>query len=160
MTARAEYRAAAGRIRAGVTELSDLVARVQHIRNAEHHGDDWYIDALALNLHGFYAGVERLFEVVAEAVDEAKPAGPDWHQALLAQMASEIAGVRPAVVTAELKTKLDTYRGFRHVVRNVYTFNLDADQVIRLVDGLADVAAATNSELLAFADVLDDVAQL
>ena len=57
MTARAEYRAAAGRIRAGVTELSDLVARVQHIRNAEHHGDDWYIDALALNLHGFYAVV-------------------------------------------------------------------------------------------------------
>jgi hypothetical protein len=160
MTARAEYRATAGRIRAGVVELNDLVARAHHIRHAEHHGDDWYVDALALNLHGFYSGVERLFEVVAEAIDQAKPAGPDWHQSLLAQMVSEIAGVRPAVVTAALRAKLDPYRGFRHVVRNVYTFNLDADQVIRLADGLAEVAEATSSELLTFADVLDEVAKL
>jgi len=49
------------------------------------------------------------------------PAGEHWHQLLLEQMASEIGGVRPAVISDATRQALDEYRGFRHVVRNVYT---------------------------------------
>jgi len=100
-----------------------VAVRAEHIWAAgQLAGDDWYADAVALNLHGFYAGIERLLEIVAEAVDEAKPVGGDWHQALLSQMASEIPGVRPPVLSTATRAHLDRYRGFRHVVRNVYTY--------------------------------------
>jgi hypothetical protein len=78
--------------------------------------DDYYVDATALNLHGFYAGLERLLEIIAEGVDQAKPAGAHWHDDLLRQMAAEVPGVRPPVLSQETRERLDRYRGFRHVV--------------------------------------------
>jgi hypothetical protein len=41
-------------------------------------------------------------------------------------MAVEIELVRPAVISKETRNTLDEYRGFRHIVRNVYSFNLSA----------------------------------
>ena len=55
------------------------------------------MDAAALNLHGFYAGIERLLEVMADGTDRAKPAEPAWRRELLQQMTAETPGVRPAV---------------------------------------------------------------
>jgi hypothetical protein len=159
VSARQDYLAVAGRVRSGLSDLELVVTRVERIWHAEHPGtDDWYVDATALNLLGFYAGVERLLAIIAEAVDGAKPAGAEWHQALLSQMASEIPGVRPAVVSPELKVGLDRFRGFRHVVRNVYTYNLDAEQVERLVQWLPETAAQVGIELRAFADTLEKLA--
>lgn len=153
-----DYLATVGRIRQGLIEIGAVAARVERIWKAEHHADDWYIDAVALNLHGFYAGVERLLEVIAESVDRAKPAGADWHVALLSQMAAEIPGVRAAVISADLKAGLDRYRSFRHVVRNVYTFNFDPEQVARLVELLPGTRAAVDEELLKFAWLLEKLA--
>ena len=39
-------------------------------------------------------------------------------------MSAEISSIRPPVVTMDTRDCLDEYRGFRHVVRNVYTFHL------------------------------------
>jgi len=47
------------------------------------------LDGVALNLHGFYAGLERLFELIAAIVDGTVPQGANWHQILLEQMATE-----------------------------------------------------------------------
>lgn len=133
--------------------------RAQHIWEAGRAAaDDWYVDAVSLNLHGFYAGAERMFEVIAESVDEAMPLGGEWHVALLAQMASEIPGVRPPVLHAGTRSHLDRFRGFRHVVRNVYTFNLDERQVEILVDLLPTAIAELDREIRAFADWLEQVA--
>jgi hypothetical protein len=38
------------------------------------------------------------------------------------QMADEVLNVRPAVISEEVRQWLDDYRGFRHIVRNVYTY--------------------------------------
>jgi hypothetical protein len=63
-----------------------------------------------------------MFEVIATTVDGQVPTGEHWHQLLLEQMASEIRGARPAVISDETCQGLDEYRGFRYIVRNVYTF--------------------------------------
>ena len=73
-------------------------------------------------------------------------------------MAAEIPGVRPAVISGHLKAQLDRYRAFRHVVRNVYAFSLDRDQVERLVVVLPDTLSATTDELTRFADLLESLA--
>ncbi len=155
----AVYRAIAGRIRREVHALSQVVVRTLHAwGKAGSASDDYYVDAAALNLHGFYAGLERLFEVIADGVDRAKPSGPRWHQDLLFQMTAEISGVRPAVLSAGLRDKLDRYRGFRHVVRNVYTFSLDPEQIGVLVRQLDPTWEQASQELLAFAAFLEQIA--
>ncbi|MEJ5308459.1 MAG: hypothetical protein WHX52_01685 [Anaerolineae bacterium] len=152
------YRTIAGRIRADIAELAGVVERTLHIwKEGQTSGAYFYLDAVALNLHSFYAGVERLLEIIADGVDETKPTGAQWHQQLLRQMTSEIAEVRPAVLSHGLRERLDRYRGFRHVVRNVYTFNLDSEQIEILIRHLPETMTQLRQELLAFADFLDAV---
>jgi hypothetical protein len=43
------------------------------------------LDGVALNLHSFYSGTERIFELIAANVDDILPKGENWHQALLKQ---------------------------------------------------------------------------
>lgn len=153
------YRTIAGRIRAESQELARVVERTDRIwQQAMTSSDDYYVDATALNLHGFYAGLERLLEIIADGVDQAKPGGAHWHDELLRQMAAEIPGVRPPVLSQETRERLDRYRGFRHVVRNVYTYNLDPEQIGVLVKQLAPTMARVAHELTAFAEFLEQVA--
>lgn len=154
------YRAIAGRIRADLADFTQLVERTLQIwREGQTSGIYFYLDAVALNLHGFYAGLERLLEIIADGVDETKPTGAQWHQQLLRQMTSDIAEVRPAILSPGLRDQLDRYRGFRHVVRNVYTFNLDSEQIEILVRHLPETMAQLRQELLAFANFLDTVSE-
>jgi hypothetical protein len=152
------YRTIAGRIRVDLQELARVVERTGRIwQRAVAATDDYYVDATALNLHGFYAGLERLLEIIADGVDQAKPAGAHWHDDLLRQMAAEVPGVRPPVLSQETRERLDRYRGFRHVVRNVYTYNLDPEQIGVLVRQLAPTMASVSQELAAFADFLEQM---
>ncbi|HHB90550.1 MAG TPA: hypothetical protein ENK60_04510 [Anaerolineae bacterium] len=66
----ARYLALAGRIAQELDEQERLVQRIQRLwEQAERSHDEAYIDATALNLHGFYAGIERIFEWIATDVD-------------------------------------------------------------------------------------------
>jgi len=153
---RETYLAVAGRIRRELKELGRVVERTENIwQQAKTTADDYYVDATALNLHSFYAGLEHVFEIIADGVDQVKPSGANWHQELLGQMAAEIPSVRPAVLSADTLNRLDRYRGFRHVVRNVYTFHLDPEQIEVLVRQLPPVAAQVEQELYTFARFLE-----
>ena len=150
----------AERIRSGLVDLNRLVERAREgLRRARLEDDDLYLDSVALNLHGFYAGLERLFKLTAANVDGAIPQGANWHQILLQQMAAEIPGVRPAMISERLRDSLDEYRGFRHVVRHVYTFSFDPLKMRKLVEQAPAVVAQLRRELLAFAEFLEDRAQ-
>jgi len=155
-----DYRAVAGRIRQELTGLEAVAARASGAWAEVAQSPGGYnVDAAALNLHGFYAGLERVFLVVAERIDMAVPSGASWHQELLLQMAVELPDVRPAVISGELADELDRYRGFRHVVRNVYAYVLDARRVGELVEALPPTLARLRAELTAFAEALDEIAQ-
>jgi hypothetical protein len=95
---------------------------------------------VALNLHGLYSGLERIFEKIASTIDGSVPSGVNWHQELLNQMAVEVPRIRPAVISVDLKKDdLEEYRGFRHVVRNVYTYRLDPEKLRPLVKNIDKV---------------------
>lgn len=149
----------AQRIRDECQELARLVERAQDgWRRAQRSADDLYVDSVALSLHGFYAGLERLFEMIAVTVDGHVPRGENWHQVLLEQMAEEVPSVRPAVISVETCHLLDEYRGFRHVVRNVYAFRFDPAKVQKLVETIPAGFSQARAELLAFADFLEQQA--
>ena len=155
-----EYAALAARIRESLAELERVVNRAEELRDkALRTGDDGYWDGTALNLHGFYAGVEQIFEDVARTMEGSVPEGPNWHPDLLLQMSAEVSGARPPVVTRETRHCLDEYRGFRHVVRNVYVFNLRPTRLQELVAGLRACAALVTSDITSFASALDQLAR-
>lgn len=137
----------AARIISELKELSVLAKRAeQGLKKAKEKNDDYYLDSVALNLHGIYSGLERIFERIATAIDSSLPSGTNWHRELLNQMAIEVPGIRPAVISSDLKEKLEEYRGFRHVVRNVYTYRLKPEKIEGLVSMLNTVMAKAETE--------------
>ncbi len=125
----------AGRIKQEIEDLQKIIARADRAsRNARKNAEDadLYIDAAALNLHDFYTGLERIFSQIAVTVDKSTPAGADWHRELLNQMCIDVPGVRPPVFSQQSCAALQDFMRFRHVVRNVYAFNLDGERVAQL----------------------------
>lgn len=152
------YPVLAGRIQEALSDLGRVVRRAEELLGkAQQHNDDGYLDGVALNLHGFYAGVERIFEDIARNLDEAVPTGADWHRDLLLQMSAAIDGVRPAVIRQETRFCLDEYRGFRHVVRNVYTFTLRPLRLQELTENLHTCYRQLYAELAGFISFLRDL---
>lgn len=58
------------RMRQELNELDLVVSRlVEAWQRAQRSGDDFYLDSVALNQHGSYLGIERIFERLAETLD-------------------------------------------------------------------------------------------
>jgi hypothetical protein len=140
-------------------ELSELERIVERIHKAWDSslttGDELYFDSVALNLHGFYSCLERIFELIAKNVDQSIPTGDSWHQELLKQMATDIRQIRPPVISRDTFLFLDEYRGFRHVVRNVYTFNLSEKKLRPLVCDFRKLHIQIKLEIVEFLKILE-----
>jgi hypothetical protein len=153
-----ETTALIGRIHGYLDELERVVDRALMLsKKAIESGDDGYWDGVALNLHGFYSGVERIFEDIARSIDGNIPSGPDWHSALLVQVSSEIPQRRPPIITQEVRYTLDDFRGFRHVVRNIYAFNFRPARLKELVDSLPGCFNALRDALRTFIQFLESL---
>jgi hypothetical protein len=156
----APFRELIERLRGEVDELDVVVQRALRAwQKAQHHSSEqeFYLDSVALNLHGFYAGVERLFELIARRIDQKLPSGEAWHRDLLRQMAQDLPDIRPAAISQESAIVLDNFRRFRHLVQNIYVINLQADKMTDLTTALPALWDKLRGELLAFADFLEDI---
>lgn len=149
----------AERIRAEVPEVESTVHRslAAWKQAQERPHESAYLDSVALNLHGFYSGVERLLELIARHVDQSLPKGETWHRELLLQMKDALADIRPAVIGEGNALALDEFRRFRHLVRNLYTMSLAPERMARLMSVLPELWSGLRSELLAFADFLEEL---
>jgi len=146
------------RIRGELMEMDRIVQRaLRSWPKAQKglRGQEAYIDSVALNLQAFYAGIERLFERIARQVDHTLPMGETWHRDLLKQMGKEIPGIRPAVIDNESIFDLDDFRRFRHLVQNIYTFNLVPEKMMNLIQKIPELWARLQAELFAFSEFLD-----
>ena len=140
-------------------ELSEIRRSIQRAKQAWslalNEDDSLYLDSVALNLHDFYNGLERIFERIAENIDEIKPEGLNWHQEILRQMAMEIPKVRPAVISQDLREELDKYRAFRHIVRNIYAHNFRIDKIKDLIGNIDKVLNKLEENLQIFCEFLE-----
>lgn len=155
------YALIGGRIRQELQNLERVVSRVEGAMEAARkrpEEQDFYLDSAALNLHDFYAGLERVFHYIASHVEQSAPTGGEWHRELLRQMNVEAPGVRPAVLSVESVEALDEYLRFWHVVRNVYTFSFDPERIERLVGRIRACFEQVRSELFTFARFVERVA--
>ncbi len=116
---------------------------------------DVYINSVALNLHSFYSGLERIFEMIAGQIDGGKLEGRDWHTELLRQMTLDLPGVRPPVLDRRSAEQLDELRSFRHLVRDIYAANLVPQRMQPMVEMLPDLWLDVRRQLEAFAAYLE-----
>jgi hypothetical protein len=107
---------------------ADLSALVERVGGRAPSRDEVLL--VAVNLHGWYTGLETLLERVARLLDDTVPVGPSWHSELLAQMMVEVPGLRPSVLSTAAAGDLAELRRFRHFFRNAYVLRFDADKVI------------------------------
>lgn len=131
-------------------ELGNVQTAATRAQTAYYMDNALNLDAAALNLHGFYNGVERLLLLIARQVDDMTPQGEAWHRELLTQMGMGILPLRPAVLQAETVRSLQEYLGFRHIVRNIYSWELMGHKVEELIEKLPETRRLLERDLLAF----------
>lgn len=155
----AVYEELAWRIRGAIPDLDRVVQRALSAweQAGKIANGQVFMDSVALNLHSFYSGLERLFELIARHIDGSLPTSETWHRDLLQQMAQDRVQVRPAVVGQDNALALDEFRRFRHLVRNVYTVNLDPAKMTGLLSVLPELWSELQPELLAFAEFVEDL---
>jgi hypothetical protein len=134
-------------------QLEQAIQRVQHEIDQDPSRRDLFYENLALKLHNFYTGCEKILQLVAVELNGGLPSGADWHKRLLDRMSERREG-RPAVLTRETTTRLREFLGFRHIVRNLYGFELDPDRVAALVANYPEVWANVQTDVRAFVNWL------
>ncbi|MCS6949258.1 MAG: hypothetical protein NZ520_02220 [bacterium] len=154
---RDDYRILAARIRAELADIERLVAKAERAAALirQHPEEELYVDAAAHNLHDFYSAVERLLLQIARTVDRSVPSGERWHRDLLEQMRLPVSAVRPPVLSEEVSFQMEEYLRFRHVVRHVYSFRIDPQRVLSLVEAVRPLFQRLTQQLNQFTQMLE-----
>jgi hypothetical protein len=129
--------------------LQQDIMLVQREIQADPHHTRWFYELQALKLHNFYTGCERIFQLIASDLNGGLPSGFDWHKRLLQRMTMTYSD-RPPVLKPETAHQLEEFLGFRHVVRNVYGFELDTDRIQRLLDRYQSTWSQVSEDIQAF----------
>jgi thiamine kinase-like enzyme len=91
------------------------------------------VDSAALRLQSLYTGVERCLLLIVRVFNGGTPEGSDgqhgcWQRWLLDRMATAT-DARPALLSSAVRSGLAELLAFRHVVRHLYAYELEADRV-------------------------------
>ena len=135
-------------------ERSKLSALVLSLSNVQR---DWDVpeaaeersDAAALRLQSLYTGIERCFVQIVRVLNGGPPDGADWHRRLLERMGVSTE-LRPALLDASTVAGLAELMRFRHVVRHLYAYELERDQVLRLLQRALELWPVVDSQLVSF----------
>jgi hypothetical protein len=130
-------------------ELSQLIASLAAPKPAFRD-----MVAVAYLLHNVYCALENAFEQISRTFENHLTDSAQWHRELLAKMFLEIPTVRPAVLPADLRGFLNDLRGFRHLFRHSYDFQLDPEKLSRLARDWTGARLELLAALTRFRDTL------
>lgn len=90
------------------------------------------ISHLGYMLHNLYCALEDVFREVAQTFENQIEDPSRYHRELLKRMHFEIPQIRPSLLTSRSYAILNELRGFRHVFRHAYDYDLSADRLAQL----------------------------
>ena len=140
-----------------IERLEQAFARVEpSLGLAAEKVDGYDRGAIGYYLHNFYNGCENIFRAIARFFEN--DLGPQtWHADLLKRMKLAIEQYRPAVIDEELYRILEDFRGFRHVYRHSYSFELDWDRERLVALKLQPAVALLRQQVNGFLTRLSDL---
>lgn len=118
-----------------------------------------YEESLALKLHNFYTACERIFCKISEDLNGGIPESKNWHKRILHQMTLELNDVRPPLISKKTELELIEYLGFRHVVRNIYGFEIKSERLSYLIEKSGQVIALFCKEVELFLGFLQSLSK-
>lgn len=158
----------ANELREIITDINNELARLTQLQSQIHQAQteitnnpalsSLLYESLALKFHNFYTGCERIFQIIASELNGGLPSSYDWHRRLLIRMANPQAE-RPAVLTTETAKRLEEYLAFRHVVRNIYGFELDPRRLDNLLANYDQTWSAFEQDIRQFLDWLSQLTE-
>jgi hypothetical protein len=107
-------------------------------------------------LHNLYCAYEDLFQEVARTFENRLEDPARYHRELLKRMRLEVPGIRPRLLSTESFNILNELRGFRHIFRHAYSYELAAEKVAALKEKVAAGWESINSDLSFFVDFLKE----
>lgn len=128
------------------------------LERAGEQPDEFASRALASYVDDFYKGCERICERIAVTLDSGLPQGERGHQVLLGQMGEPGGKGRPRLFDSSLLLELDEYRRFRHRVRHIYGYELEAERVLTLARGVKSVLERVGAAVATFNAWLEEQA--
>ncbi|MBI5328611.1 MAG: hypothetical protein HZB80_10050 [Deltaproteobacteria bacterium] len=118
-----------------------------------------YEESLALKLHNFYTGCERIFHTIADDMNGGASSSFEWHKRLLKSMSLAIEGKRPPVISKATEKELEEFLAFRHVIRNIYGFEIDSERLQRLLEKVKPVFESFKKDTMKFLGFLRGMAK-
>jgi hypothetical protein len=109
-------------------------------------------------LNNIYSSLEDQFLKIAKVFENRVENPASWHREWLERMQIEVEGVRPRVLRRASFRLLNELRGFRHVFRSSYAFELDEERVRLVLRRWEKGKAAVYKDLNDFIDQLTDMA--
>lgn len=74
-------------------------------------------------------GVENIFKRILRFYGRDHSEGENWHAALFQEFKPPVSEPLPVLLPDELAERMKPFRGFRHVVRHGYTFDLEWERM-------------------------------
>lgn len=138
--------------------LAKRIADVREAKNRLAAGpeDPASLALAAVGIHGWYTGLEAIFERIARELDMSVPSSDRWHRELLTQMTAEIPSVRPSVIDSSVLSDLVLILAFRHFFRHAYAVAFDPERLATEVKRVLSIEPTIRDALDGFVAFLKE----
>lgn len=135
-------------------ELIEEILKEIHITKPSKRAETTH---LAYLLHNLYCSLEDLFQEIAKTFEDKVEDTAKYHRELLKRMYMDIPGIRPKLLSQESYRVLNELRGFRHIFRHAYDYELDPERVDSLKQKIAVKWDYIKKDMHSFMSFLQDV---
>jgi hypothetical protein len=113
------------------------------------------VSHLGYLLHNLYCSLEDIFREVAQTFENQINDPKRYHRELLKRMNYEIPQIRPLILSSKSYVMLNELRGFRHIFRHAYDYELSVDRLIQLKHKIMDGWESIQQDIDNFADFIN-----
>ncbi len=99
------------------------------------------LSGTAALIHNFYNGIENILKQVVAHKGNVLPAGVSWHRDLIAL------AVKINVISEQTAEQLKGYLAFRHFFSHAYSFDLEKERIIPLVESVSEVLSNFKNDI-------------
>lgn len=107
-------------------------------------------------LHNLYCALEDFFQEIAKTFENRVEDPSRYHRELLKRMSLGIPGFRPPLISPTTHTLLNELRGFRHVFRHAYDYELSPEKLNLLRDKMVAQWCLVDQDLEKFQNFLQE----
>lgn len=128
-------------------EQDQIGILISKIKEIEDNITEVNTVALGAYLMNFYNGIENIMKRCAKEYYKKIPETNDWHKQLLQQSYGHD---KNPLFSKEVADKLYNYLVFRHFLIHGYSFNLNRNKMISLIDNIDELWRVIKSQVAEF----------